>query len=226
VTEAEWLACDHPAELLHRLCHASLGGLAIGHARPSDRKLRLFACACCRQAWRRLTDPRARKAVEVAERYAEGQAQGSEELTACWRDSLAVGLGANFAAHCAAALDPQEATRNVLDRLPPEPGTRRGLLAARLRDIAGNPFRPPPVAPAGPAWAARGPTRGVLASLAQAAYDERALPAGTLDLQRLAILADALEEGGCADAELLWHLRAPGPHVRGCWAIDLVLGKE
>jgi len=63
-------------------------------------------------------------------------------------------------------------------------------------------------------------------ALAQAAYDERELPAGTLDLARLAVLADALEEAGCTAQTILDHLRGPGPHVRGCWAVDLILGKE
>lgn len=49
---------------------------------------------------------------------------------------------------------------------------------------------------------------------------------GTLDPARLAVLSDALEEAGCAEAALLTHLRSPGPHVRGCWALDLVLGRE
>ena len=44
--------------------------------------------------------------------------------------------------------------------------------------------------------------------------------------ERLAVLFDALEEAGCDDAEILNHLRSPGPHVRGCWAVDLLLGKE
>jgi hypothetical protein len=62
-------------------------------------------------------------------------------------------------------------------------------------------------------------------ALAQAAYDDLILPAGTLDSARLLLLADALEDAGCADADLLGHLRGEGPHVRGCWAVDLVLGK-
>ena len=53
----------------------------------------------------------------------------------------------------------------------------------------------------------------------------RSLPAGTLDPARLAVLADALEDAGCTDAGLLGHLRGPGPHVRGCWAVDLLIGK-
>jgi hypothetical protein len=63
-------------------------------------------------------------------------------------------------------------------------------------------------------------------ALARAAYQERALPAGTLDATRLAVLADALEEAGCPSADLLGHCRAGGAHVRGCWALDVVRGKE
>jgi hypothetical protein len=62
--------------------------------------------------------------------------------------------------------------------------------------------------------------------LAQTAYEERHLPAGTLDSGRLAVLADALEEAGYTDADILGHLRGPGPHVRGCWAVDLCMGKS
>jgi hypothetical protein len=62
-------------------------------------------------------------------------------------------------------------------------------------------------------------------ALAQAAYDNRDRFAGTLDPARLTALADALEVAGCADADLLGHLRGPGQHVRGRWAVDLLLGK-
>jgi hypothetical protein len=61
--------------------------------------------------------------------------------------------------------------------------------------------------------------------LAEAAYEHRSLPAGTLDQARLAVLADALEEAGCTDADILGHLRVPGPHVRGCHIVDAILGK-
>jgi hypothetical protein len=56
-------------------------------------------------------------------------------------------------------------------------------------------------------------------------YDERELPSCHLDAARLAVLADMLEEAGCTDPLLLGHLRGPGPHLRGCWAVDLLLGK-
>jgi hypothetical protein len=68
---------------------------------------------------------------------------------------------------------------------------------------------------------------GLIVRMAEAIYEEeRALPAGHLDRARLAVLADALTDAGCTDIDLLDHLRSPGPHVRGCWAVDLLLGKE
>ena len=67
---------------------------------------------------------------------------------------------------------------------------------------------------------------GRVREMAQAAYDDRHLPGGTLDNDRLAVLGDALEEAGCAEAEILRHCRQPGEPVRGCWVIDLLLGKQ
>jgi hypothetical protein len=94
--------------------------------------------------------------------------------------------------------------------------------ATFIRDIFGNPFRPPsPLPPSLLTWRS-----GLIPRLAQTAYDERAMPAGHLDPARLAVLADALEEAGCTDANLLGHLRGSGPHVRGCWCVDLVLARE
>jgi hypothetical protein len=89
---------------------------------------------------------------------------------------------------------------------------------ALLREVCGDPFHPPP---AGIVPVPRGIIR-----LVQAAYDERALPSGEMDLARLAVLSDALEEAGCMEQAVLEHLRSPGPHVRGCWAVDLLLAKE
>jgi hypothetical protein len=86
--------------------------------------------------------------------------------------------------------------------------------------IFGNPFRPVSLDLAVLTW-----NDATVVRLAQAAYDERHLPAGTLDNGRLAVLADALEEAGCTSEDVLGHLRGPGPHVRGCWAVDLLLGK-
>jgi hypothetical protein len=92
----------------------------------------------------------------------------------------------------------------------------RRAVCGVLRCVFGNPFRP--LALPGEA------TRPTVETLAQAAYDERELPTGHLDPVRLALLADALEEAG-ADQAILEHLRSPGPHVRGCHVVDLLLGK-
>jgi hypothetical protein len=89
------------------------------------------------------------------------------------------------------------------------------LHAGLLRCLYGNPFRAPPrIDPAWRAW-----NGGTAAKLARGIYADRAF-------DRSPPLADALEDAGCADAALLGHLRGPGPHVRGCWAVDLLLGKE
>jgi hypothetical protein len=108
----------------------------------------------------------------------------------------------------------EEAERTAQDLLHYQSGL--------LRCIFGNPFRlPPPMPPAVLAWNDRTVPR-----LAQAAYDERHLPEGTLDTGRLGILADALLDAECDNEELIAHCRSEGPHVRGCWAIDAILGKS
>ena len=88
---------------------------------------------------------------------------------------------------------------------------RARAMCRAIRDIFGNPFRP---VVADPTWLT--PTAQ---SIAAAIYQDR-----TFD--RLPILADALEEAGCTHAVVLLHCRTPGEHVRGCWVVDLVLGKS
>jgi hypothetical protein len=105
-----------------------------------------------------------------------------------------------------------------------EAGSTEALRQATLlRDLFGPlPFRDVPLDPSWLAWNA-----GTVRRLATAAYEERALPSGELDVGRFAVLADALEEAGCSDSEILGHLREKGGvHVRGCWAVDLLLGKS
>jgi hypothetical protein len=87
--------------------------------------------------------------------------------------------------------------------------------------VIGNPFHPAALDPSWLSW-----NGGAVVKLAQAAYDQRLLPSGELVAGRLAILADALEDAGCTVTDILDHLRGRGPHVRGCWAVDLLLGKE
>lgn len=89
------------------------------------------------------------------------------------------------------------------------------FLSALLRDIFGNPFRPsPPLPSAALAW-----SDGTVRRIAEGIYEERAF-------DRLPILADALLDAGCDNEELIAHCRSDGPHVRGCWALDLILGKS
>jgi hypothetical protein len=95
--------------------------------------------------------------------------------------------------------------------------TEAALQCVLVRDLLGSPSRP----------GAAGPTvlTPPVVTIARAAYDERILPEGHLGTARLAILSDALEEAGCTELAILSHLRSAGPHVRGCWALDLILGK-
>jgi hypothetical protein len=87
--------------------------------------------------------------------------------------------------------------------------------------VFGNPFRPAPAVD--PAWLTW--NGGTVRKLTESAYAD-ALPESSLEPAQLTVLADALEDAGCSDPDLLGHLRGPGPHVRGCWALDRVLGKE
>ena len=228
MTESEWLACTDPGPMLEFL-----------RDRASDRKRRLFTCACCRRVWDALTDQRSRSAVEAAERYADGLA-GREELAAQAEAAEAPAAAVASArareavvspvphvtqAALAAAGERADATiwaawaTSAATRVP---GQERRHQCALLRDLFGAvPFRPIPLDPAWLTWSG-----GMVPRLAQAAYEQRELPAGTLDVARLAVLADALEEAGHDQVDVLGHLRGPGPHVRGCWAVDLLLGKE
>jgi hypothetical protein len=239
MTEAEWLASTDPVPMLRSLAGAS------------DRKLRLFACAACRRVWHLFADDAGRGAVKAAERFADGLATGEELADALAAAESAVSGsggaafaawgaaadGTNFSAAGGAGYAAKEAAQAAagLPHLPTDSSpwewthpedfaAKEGALRAErahqaslLRD-AFNPFHP---ASASPAWQAP-----QVVALAQAAYEQRGLPAGTLDVARLAVLADALEEAGCTNADMLSHLRGPGPHVRGCWAVDLLLGKE
>jgi hypothetical protein len=92
-----------------------------------------------------------------------------------------------------------------------------------LRDLFGpSPFREVRLDPTWLAWQG-----SIVVQLARAAYDNRDLPiGGTLDGARLAVLADALEEAGCTDSDILEHCRRRAEHVRGCWVLDALLGKE
>jgi hypothetical protein len=229
MTEREWNDCTNQRSMLEFL-----------RGKGSDRKLRLFAVACCRRIWDLLRDERSRQAVEMTERYLEGLV-GEKELQAArdlaWaviEDRDARYTDPHYAAEAMATTragnGPEAAwySANLTDHKIGVALSDAGnqLFAAPriahcdiLRDIFGPlPFRPVLLEPS---W-----RTATVVSVAQAAYEERELPSGLLDAGRLAVLADALEDQGCSEAEILNHLRSPGPHVRGCWAVDEVLGSK
>ena len=218
MTEEQWLACTDPVEMLRFV-----------RERASDRKVRLFFCACCRGE-RYAVCPQGRAAVGTAEALADGQANEAERRSA---SSVIARLVQSFLPDdgrwsayplIAWSLLSIEDARDFMTWGSPNViglASSEGVIAA-LRDLFGPVlFRhTPPFAPSLLSW-----NGGTVKRLAEAAYEERLIPAGHLDTARLSILSDALEEAGCTDADLLSHLRSPGPHVRGCWAIDLILGK-
>jgi hypothetical protein len=215
MTERDWLECDDPEALLEFLWST---------ARPSNRKLRLFACACYRRIWLLLTEERHRAAVETAERYADGLAS-RKELDQARRDSQDAPIRATASGHfrreveLAAAETAASAASRGSPALKPamapqwlaRQATESSFQAALLHDIAGNPFRPVTLD------TARLPPQAV--AIARSVYEERRF-------DDLPFLADALEESGCTEETLLTHLRRGGEHARGCWALDLILGKE
>ena len=243
MTEDEWLTSDDPDSLLFFL-----------QDRVSERRGRLFAVACLQRIWHLMTDERSRRITEVVERHIEGQATTDEWRTAsvaaeeAWADtsrllhprmyrapertlspeeraaadvlhfttSAAHNIGyAAFRAnpgHEGRALAhtvAREAARAVNEDYPNSP--ERPVQAALLRDIFGNPFRPVTL---DPSW-----LTSTVVLLARGTYEDRAF-------DRLPILADALQDAGCEHPDLLAHCRGPGPHVRGCWVVDLILGKD
>jgi hypothetical protein len=195
VTEADWLACDDPTPMLEYL-----------RGKASDRKLRLFAVACSHRAWDRLDDL-GRAAVAVAEQYADGLA-GPGELRAARLVCRSAGAGAAwYAAASAASVAARNAALSAqAGMFSPEEGAAQ---AALLRCLVGNPFRPISTD------LSRMPDNAVV--LARTMYESR-------DFTAMPLLADLLKEAGCPE-EVSEHCRGPGPHVRGCWVVDLLLGK-
>jgi hypothetical protein len=127
------------------------------------------------------------------------------------------GMGSDITRH----LVPLNAARAAQGALGERAGGEPAAQVALLRDVFGNLLRRPPPLPAAIlAW-----SDGTARRIAEGIYEDRQMPEGTLDTGRLAILADALLDAGCHDEVLIQHCRSEGPHVRGCWAVDLVLGK-
>jgi hypothetical protein len=204
VTETEWLSCASPYSIL-----------GFARRRVSQRKFRLFACACCRRAPDANTRDLGETALGLAERLADGletnqaRARAEREVWAACCDSPA----SRFLHACHGALrgNPEKAASHAVYSVARDSGEERAVLCSLLRDIFGNPFRPV-------SFTAEWRTDTVLA-LARQMYESR-------DFSAMPILADALQDAGCDNEEVLSHCRGAGPHVRGCWVVDLVVGKE
>jgi hypothetical protein len=217
MTEAEWLATEDPYPMLEFL-----------KGKASDRRYFLVALESCRAALVAFPLPVPWAALTMCERHAAGRSCPSEMYR------LQTVLMNRFPSLEVEQFDPARrsklnAIHNVLtlvdaaiDReldkgrdldltvgcvIPHEDGYGPRL----IRDIFGNPFRPVPFSPA---W-----RTDTAVSLTRAMYDAR-------DFSAMPILADALQDAGCDNDDVLNHCRGPGPHVRGCWVVDLVLEKE
>ena len=236
MTDQEWSACENPEAMLTWLDSKP----HVSAPTPSDRKLRLFATACVRDIWPMLNDGRSKAAVEVAERYADGQADekqlaaaraaaGDAARDGAWaaartaaRDAAwpvaryaawaAAWDGARAAAG-AAAWDGARAAARTAARDAAWVAARAAQ-ANLLREIIPSPFHTWSRLSLGTDYDGR-----QILAIAQDIYESR-----TFHL--MPILSDALEEAGCTDAAILGHLCSTGPHVRGCWALDAVLGKK
>jgi hypothetical protein len=219
MTEAEWLACEDHQPMLEFL-----------HRRASGRKLRLFSVACCRQYGHMLRDERYHHALLIAERFSDGLAtdrEVSDAEDAAWEvndsgqfDVDALGLACCYCCyrHQDGSYPPKKA-REVAGQIAVAAGhplvfgaydKASRMLSNRLRCLFGNPFRA--VTP-GP-W-----VTPAAVPVARDIYDRR-------DFAALPLLADLLEEAGCPEQSVLDHCRRPGGHARGCWVVDLVLGKS
>jgi hypothetical protein len=237
-TENEWRSCEFPHQIIRLL----------PRWRVSDRKALLFTAACLRRLWHYPAVELCHQAVEILERQAEGRASAAKVRAAAvavrdarlhvtdvmgrlwwqvssdytdeylgdayetaWSTAEAMTIAAGRLARVATGLPderPEDEHRAAEERAQCE----------LLRCVFGSPFR---YVRFDPAWRS-----AAAVGVAAAAYQERNLPSGTLDSARLAVLADALEEAGCAETAILEHCRQPGEHVTGCWVVELVLGKD
>jgi hypothetical protein len=210
MTEAEWLASTNPDVMLDFLEKGA-----------SERKLRLHGCACCRRMAHLFTDERSRAALEVAERFADGLAS-REELTAAHESAVAVIWttaatdrdSAQVAAwvSCSHSWDAADATGRVTAKVLAVAAGDPNLLEIErreqvrlLREIMGNPYLAPL------------PRADFCAELVAVA---RTMYAG---MDRRAPLRQALVQAGHTD--LADHFRT-ATHPKGCWALDIILGKR
>jgi hypothetical protein len=228
--EVDWLSSTDPVAMLKWAASDGSGpGEGPNRHRVSDRRLRLFAVACCRQVWDSLTDERSRTAIEMAERLADGEVTEADARKAEFAARRACAdLFGNFESEmawkCASTI--QTLVENAgLPRWFSVSTKLAALQAALLRDIC-NPFRTVPFVirirdgkgwmtnahgqPGSNQWERCPWLTSTVQGIARQCYDER-------NFSGLPILADALEDAGCGDEEILRHLRRPAvcPKCKG-----------
>jgi hypothetical protein len=203
MTEDEWLTCTDPMSMLRFL-----------RDKASDRKLRLTACAYCRSVWR-FMGKASRRAILLGEQMADEPVKESHREAVVRAAIEAVcrfeDAGGDFfmAADMAYRLPCNDGWYAANWTIGNWPHLASGVPI--VKDTVGNPFRPVIIE-------SRWLTTNVI-NLAHTIYDGRAF-------DYLPILADALEEAGCTDADILTHCCQPGEHVRGCWVVDVISGKN
>ncbi len=236
MTEAEWLTSLNVFEIMMAL-----------NDDKYNRKWTLFGCACIRRVWHLLKDRRSRDYVEQVEKHVDGAitdqeisdfwdaldadyGHGNKNVHPCFMFYFALRSLVVESAPAKVADDVAEAVGGcIAESLRPTPDgwsvamTEAWRIAERTerkkqldlrRDIFVDPFHPLTLDPSCLAW-----NDAAIPKMAQAIYDDRAF-------DRLPILADALEDAGCDDPDILAHCRSGGEHVRGCWVVDLLLGKS
>ena len=227
MTEEEWLECVNAEQIVAALPDATI-----------PRRLHLLCVACCERFAPLLSEARSRQAIDILGQYADGAAT-DEELSAAQEaaadvyNERCVAVGERYyldpTAHAASAvwnatisawealermITLSEVAQSVLVACvaaAPEPETEMAAQAALVRDIFGNPFRPITL---DPSW-----LTSTVITLARTMYDTR-------DFSAMPILADALADAGCGDDQVLSHCRGNGPHVKGCFVVDLFTGKS
>jgi hypothetical protein len=227
MTEAEWHATDDLEQMLALLSQQS------AQREVSSRKLRLLKTGCLRAVWKSLAIKPIRQALIAAELFADG-CLSKDELKSANRNGIVAFLRTSDRHGKRTSKNPELLVKllrmgmavdsaqesidlrslngigNWKDLRMSDP-VLHPLGPVLLRCVVGNPFRPVAFDP-------RWRTADVTA-LARGIYEERAF-------DRLPLLADALMDAGCDSDDALTHCRSDGPHVRGCWVVDLVLGKE
>jgi len=213
MTEKEWLSCNYAMNMIRHLGD-----------RAGKRKLDLLAAACFRRIWHLLPGPKSRGVVEVLERHADGEVT-TAALTAArlavWEDASLVDNpeGDKHPSEVAIAAVSMDTILDMLTTAADATGcAHEGATTGPeekeqcvlAHEIFGNPFRSITFSPS---W-----RTDTAVSLARTMYESREFGA-------LPILADALQDAGCDSAAILDHCRGAGPHVRGCWVMDLILGK-